>query len=70
MIATDLRNPDFVAYARSFGAWSARVERTEHFAAALDEARKAKVPALIHLVTDVEDIAPGRTITELRAGRA
>ncbi len=70
VIATDLRNPDFVAYARSFGAWSARVERTEHFAAALDEARKAKVPALIHLVTDVEDISPGRTITELRAGRA
>ena len=70
VMATDLKNPDFVAYARAFGAWSARVERTEHFAAAFAEARKAGAPALIHLVTDVEDIAPGRTITQLRAGRA
>ncbi len=70
VIATDLKNPDFVAYARAFGAWSVRVERTEHFAAALEEARKAKVPALIHLIADVEDIAPGRTISELRAGGA
>ncbi len=68
--ATDLKNPDFVAYARAFGAWSARVERTEHFAAAFEEARQAESPALIHLVTDVEDIAPGRTITQVRAGRA
>ena len=44
-IATDLRNPDFVAYARAFGAWSTRVERTEDFPAALAEARAAGVPA-------------------------
>ena len=68
VVATDLRNPDFSAYARAFGAWSVRVERTEHFPAALAEARKAGAPALIHLVTGIEDIAPGRTITELRAG--
>ncbi len=70
VMATDLKNPDFVAYARAFGAWSTRVERTEHFAAALDEARRAESPALIHLVTDVEDIAPGRTLTQLRSRRA
>ena len=63
---TDLSNPDFAAYARSFGAWAARVERTADFPAALAAARAADSPALIHLVTDVEDIAPGRTITELR----
>jgi len=66
-IATDLKNPDFAAYARAFGAWSARVERTEHFPAALEEARSAGIPALIHLVTEIEDIAPGRTLSELRA---
>ena len=66
-IATDLKNPDFAAYARAFGAWSARVERTEHFPAALEEARSAGVPALIHLVTDLEDISPGRTLSGLRA---
>ncbi len=64
---TELKNPDFVAYARAFGAWAARVERTQDFPAALAEARSAGAPALIHLVTNVEDIAPGRTITELRA---
>ena len=61
-IATDLRNPDFVAYARAFGAWSTRVERTEDFPAALAEARAAGVPALIHIVTSIRDIAPGRTL--------
>ncbi len=64
--ATDLRNPDFAAYARSFGAWAMTVERTEDFPAALAQAREAGAPALIHLKTDVEAIAPGRTITQLR----
>ena len=64
---TDLKNPDFAAYARAFGAWAARVERTEDFPAAFAAARAAESPALIHLIADVEDIAPGRTITELRA---
>ena len=64
---TDLRNPDFVAFARAFGAWAERVERTEDFPAAFAAARAARAPALIHLVTDIEDISPGRTITELRA---
>ena len=63
---TDLKNPDFAAFAGAFGCWAARVERTSDFPAALAAARAADSPALIHLVTDVEDIAPGRTITELR----
>ncbi len=66
VIGTELRNPDFVAYARAFGAWAQRVERTQDFPAAFAAARAAESPALIHLVTEVEDIAPGRTITQLR----
>jgi acetolactate synthase-1/2/3 large subunit len=66
--ATDLRNPDFATYARSFGAWAATVDRTEDFAAAFAEARAAGAPALIHLKTDVEQIAPGRTISQFRGG--
>ena len=69
VIATDLRNPDFAAWARSFGAWATTVERTEDFPAAFAEARAAGLPALIWLKTDVEAIAPGRTITQLRGGR-
>ena len=65
-IATDLRNPDFAAFALAFGAWSTKVERTEDFPAALAEARTSGVPALIHLVTSIEDIAPGRFLSDLR----
>lgn len=64
---TDLVNPDFVAYARSFGVWAARVERTEDFPAALAEARAAHGPALLHVKADVEDIAPGLTISGMRS---
>jgi len=64
---TDLKNPDFADFARAFGCWAARVERTSDFPAALAAARAAESPALIHLITEVEDIAPGRTITQLRA---
>ncbi|MGE4063114.1 MAG: thiamine pyrophosphate-binding protein [Rhodospirillaceae bacterium] len=60
--STDLRNPDFAAYARAFGAWATTVERTDAFPAALDEAVKAGKPALIHIKTSVADIAPGRTL--------
>ena len=67
-IATDLKNPDFVAYAEAFGAFGVRCERTEDFPAALQAARKAGRPALVHLITSPEDIAPGRTITGLRGG--
>jgi len=65
--ATDLKNPDFAAYAASFGAWSTTVETTADFPAAFAAARKAGRPALIHLKTEVEAIAPGRTLTQLRA---
>ena len=67
VIATDLKNPDFVKYAEAFGAFGVRCERTGDFPAALDAARNAARPALVHLITSAEDIAPGRTITGLRS---
>ncbi|WP_374275885.1 thiamine pyrophosphate-binding protein [Brevundimonas sp.] len=71
VIATDLKNPDFVAYARAFGAFGVRCETTEAFPDALDQARaaaRAGQPALLHLITSAEDIAPNRTISGLRNG--
>ncbi|MFL6549358.1 MAG: thiamine pyrophosphate-dependent enzyme [Povalibacter sp.] len=62
VMATDLRNPDFAAYARAFGAWGTTVERTEQFASALEEARQCGLPALIHIKIDVEDILPGQRL--------
>ena len=66
-IATDLKNPDFVRYAQAFGAFGVRCETTADFPAALAAARTAGRPALVHLITSAEDIAPNRTITGLRA---
>lgn len=60
--ATDLRNPDFAAFARAFGAWGITIDRTDAFPDALDQASKAGRPALIHIKTSVVDIAPGKTL--------
>lgn len=62
--ATDLKNPDFAAFAESFGAFATKVERTEDFPAALEAARAAGRPALIWIKVSVTDIAPGRVLTE------
>lgn len=59
---TALTNPDFAAFAASFGAFGATVERTEDFPAALAAARASGKPALIVLRTDPQEIAPGRRL--------
>jgi acetolactate synthase I/II/III large subunit len=73
VIATELKNPDFVQYAQAFGAFGVRCETTADFPAAFAAARNAAKgnggrPALVHLITSAEDIAPTRTITGLRGG--
>ena len=60
--ATSMVNPDFAAWARSYGALGITVESDDAFAAALDQAKAEKGPALLHLKLDPRDIAPGRTI--------
>ncbi len=67
VVGSDLVNPDFVAFARSFGAWARRVERTQDFASAFTEALAAGVPAVIELALDPEVITPGATLSGLRA---
>ena len=66
VVATDLRNPDFVAYARAFGAHGALVERSQDVGAALDEALACGGPALIELRVDREAITPRQTLSEIR----
>ena len=65
---TDLLNPDFAALADAFGCHAERVERTADFAAALDRALAADVPAVVHLPVDPEALTPRLTLTEIRAG--
>jgi acetolactate synthase I/II/III large subunit len=64
---TDLRNPDFVGLAQSFGAHAERVERSEDVPLALDRAFGAGVPAVLHLPVDPEALTPRHTLSEIRA---
>lgn len=63
---TTLRNPDFAAYARSFGAHGECVERTEDFAPAFERASRSGKPALIELRIDPDAISPARTLGAIR----
>jgi acetolactate synthase I/II/III large subunit len=67
VIGTDLTNPDFVALARAYGAFGVRVEHAGDFPAALAQAREARRPALIELVTDPEALAPRASLSATRA---
>ncbi len=67
VVATDLRNPDFAAYARAFGGFGATVERTGDFPAAFEAARASGLPAIVHLKIDPEAITPGLTLSQIRA---
>ena len=67
VIATDLKNPDFVALARAYGAAGALIERTEQFAPALAGALAAKTPYVLELRVDPENITSRVTIAQLRS---
>ena len=64
--ATDLRNPDFAAYARAFGGFGAGVEKTEDFPAAFEAARAARAPAIIHVKISTDAITPSATLARIR----
>jgi acetolactate synthase-1/2/3 large subunit len=59
---TRLQGPDYVALARSFGAYGERVSSTAEFAAAFARARAHDGLALLELVTDPKQITPARRI--------
>ena len=63
---TSLINPDFAAYAKSFGAHGEVVESTAAFAAALERALNCGKPALLELRVDPEGITPNATLSAIR----
>jgi len=67
VVATELRNPDFAAYARAFGGFGASVERTGDFPAAFAAAQASGRPAIIRLAVDPEAITPAMTLAKIRA---
>lgn len=68
VIATDLRNPDFAAYAIAYGGHGERVERTEDFMPAVERALASAKPAIVHCLTDPQAITPSRTLDAIRHG--
>jgi acetolactate synthase-1/2/3 large subunit len=58
VIGTELRNPDFAAYAAAFGGFGLRVDRTADFPAAFAAAVESGRPAIIHLMIDPNRITP------------
>jgi acetolactate synthase-1/2/3 large subunit len=66
VFGTDLKNPDFAAYARAFGGHGETVERTEDFAPAFERASRSGKPALIELKIDPDAITPATTLSAIR----
>ena len=63
---TELQNPDFAAYARSFGGHGERVTCAEEFGPALKRAMASGLPSLLHCIVDPEAITPAMTLSGLR----
>jgi acetolactate synthase-1/2/3 large subunit len=66
VIGTELKNPDFAALARAYGAFGALVEKTADFTAAFDAALASGKPAVIHLKVEPQAITPATTIDAIR----
>jgi acetolactate synthase-1/2/3 large subunit len=69
VIGTTLVNPDFAAYARSFGAEGCTVEATADFAPAFARALESSRPSVIELKIDPEALSVRKTMTEVRERR-
>ena len=63
---TGLRNPDFAALARAYGAVGETVNKTAEFKPAFEKALKANVPTLIEIKIDPDAITPVTTLSAIR----
>jgi acetolactate synthase-1/2/3 large subunit len=67
VIASQLRNPDFAAYARAFGGHGETVEETAEFLPAFERALGSGLPSIVHVKIDPEAISPSTTLSQIRA---
>ena len=70
-IALDFDNPDFTQLIKSYGGQGERVDKTADFLPAFERARKFTeshhLPALVEIHYDPDGIAPGETLSAIRA---
>ncbi len=64
---TDIKNPDFVALAKSYDFHAEQVTKTEQFADAFTRAKQSKTGAVLELVVSAESLTPRATLSDLRA---
>ena len=64
---TELKNPDFAAYARAFGGHGEFVDKTEDFMPAFERAIASGKPSILHVKIDPDAITPATTLTKIRA---
>jgi acetolactate synthase-1/2/3 large subunit len=67
VFGTDLRNPDFAAMARAYGAEGFTVTKDREAVPALEAAFASPGPALVHVKLDPEAITPSTTLSAIRA---
>lgn len=67
-VGTDLKNPDFAAYAQAFGGHGEAVRATADFAPAFERAKASGKPAILHCFLDPQAIMPAKTLDQVAAG--
>ncbi|ADU13708.1 thiamine pyrophosphate-binding protein [Asticcacaulis excentricus] len=67
-IGTELKNPDFAAYAKAFGGHGETVHTTADFAPAFERARASGKPAILHCLIDPQAITPAKTLDQVSRG--
>ncbi len=70
IVGTNLVNPNFAKLAEAYGGKGYLVESTDAFAPALQSALQAGVACIIEVRTDIDNIAVGVTLEQLRAKHA
>ncbi|MFT4076378.1 MAG: thiamine pyrophosphate-binding protein [Asticcacaulis sp.] len=68
VVGTDLKNPDFAAYAAAFGGHGETVRTTAEFAPAFQRAQASGKPAIIHCFIDPQAITPAKTLDQVARG--
>ena len=63
---TELHNPDFAALAKAYGGFGIKVQKTEDFLAAYNEAVASGLLSVIELQIDDEVLSTSQTVSEVR----
>jgi len=63
---TEIHNPDFAALAKAYGGFGIKVQKTEDFVAAYDQAVASGLLSVIELKIDDEVLSTSQTVSEVR----